>query len=97
MSKHQQPDRLTIDAQAALDVGLSYGQYMARKPPRTADPIAPAVRSARTESGTIVYCKICGAPIDTALTKCRKYCSDACRKVQHNRYMRRYRNMEPTV
>lgn len=95
MSKAQQPDQLTLDAQAALDAGMSYGRYMAQKPPRTADSIIPAVRSARSEPGAIVYCGICGAAIDTSLTKRRKFCSDACCKVQHNRYMRRYRDGKP--
>lgn len=97
MCRQQEPDRLTCDASAALKAGMSYGQWMARKPPRVLASIAATVRPvSTTDPANIVYCHVCGAAIDITLTKRRKYCSDACCKVQHNRCMRRYRDAKPS-
>ena len=65
-------DQLSRDALAAQKLGISYGQYMARKP----QPVA-AVRFPKKERKTETCCVICGAPILPG-TKRRRYCSAQC-------------------
>jgi hypothetical protein len=92
MYRSQEPDQLTIDAQAALDAGMSYGQWMAQKPPRS--PVTPTespALSMESDPENIRYCKICGAPFNPVVTRRIKFCSDACCKVQHRNYIRQYR------
>ncbi len=72
-------DQLSKDAAAARIMGVSYGQYMARKPRK------PTLKGRQAEPAKKKgICVICGEPI-TGSYKGRKYCSVECAAIAQER------------
>lgn len=76
-------DQLSKDAAAARIMGLSYGQYMARKPRKPA-PVRYPKKQTEESAKKKGVCVICGEPI-TGSYKGRKYCSVECAAIAQER------------
>ncbi len=88
MAKHNQPDKLSQDASAALAAGMTYGKYMAMK-----EPMKVAMPK---ERGIRHICEYCGKEFMQYDRLHRKYCCEEHRKAAGNRYVPKKQSTEQT-
>jgi predicted nucleic acid-binding Zn ribbon protein len=81
MSNTAAPDRLTIEASAALAAGTSYGKWKAAQQadPNSFPPV-PSLSSLPVGPPYIAHCIVCGVEIVTQTRHQRKYCTQRCRE-----------------
>lgn len=69
MARKKAPDKLTRDSSAAIAMGISYGKYMAMKPPEKPKPVPPKKGITRT-------CEYCGCEFTQYDNRERRYCCE---------------------
>lgn len=100
--KAQPMDRLSRESTAAIEAGMSYGQWKATHPYGLPDPDdeKPATPAKKPATRPPRYCKICGGLLPD---KRRAYCSEECEDkgmrernaASSRRYKERYSQLHP--
>ena len=81
--KKKEPDKLALDAAAALAARMSYGKWKAMHS-------APATIGKNIPEGWLV-CQWCGKPFKPTTKRPQKYCEAGCqRQASNERYRKRY-------
>lgn len=77
MAKHNQPDKLSQDASAALAAGMTYGKYMAMKEPMK---VTPSDQHPEKTVCVVSVCELCGQQFTQYDRRHRKFCcTEHCR------------------
>ena len=71
MAKKKEPDRLSLEASAAIAAGMSYGKWKAMQKPDEQEPIVKV-------EGIQKHCAYCGKEFYTK-NKQKIYCDELCK------------------